>query len=64
MSDEQKKQATRRVPGSAVILCATLLSCCGLFAFILLSGHPSWTVIVLWALGTALGWRWGMRAVK
>jgi fatty acid desaturase len=65
MSDEPDKPETRRVAWAApAILFAALLSCCGLFAFIWLNGRPSWTVILLWAIGTAIGWRLGMRALK
>jgi len=64
MSDESDKPGPRRPSLVApAILVATLLSCCGLCAFILLSPRPSWTVVLLWALATALGWRLAMRAL-
>jgi uncharacterized membrane protein YfcA len=66
VSDEPNRlDGNRQVPwAAAVLVVATILSYVGLFVFIFLSDHLSPIVPVLWVLGTALGFRLGMRALK
>jgi hypothetical protein len=66
MSDEPKKSdEPRRVPwAAAVLVVATLVSYCGMFAFILLDDHTKPIVPILWVAVTALSFRLGMRALR
>jgi cyanate permease len=66
MSDEPKKPG-QRPPfpwAGAVLVVATLLSYCGLVAFVLMSDHTSNVVLFVWVLGTGITFRLAMRALK
>jgi hypothetical protein len=66
MSDAADDPYQKRMAlwGAAALAVATTLSYVGLFVFIWLSDHVRWIVIPLWVLGTTLGLRLGMRALK